>query len=79
MSNTYDSVQSTLVRRASKGLWYMVSYTFSKSITTQNNPAVGGNAGREKAISGFEVAGRPRPALPGGRGGRACPVSYSSA
>ena len=55
MSNTYHSLQSTLVRRAARGLWYMASYTFSKSITTQNNPSVGGNAGREKAISSFDV------------------------
>ena len=55
MSNTYHSLQSTLVRRAAKGLWYLVSYTFSKSITTQNNPSVGGNTGREKAISSFDV------------------------
>ena len=55
MSNTYHSLQATLVRRASKGLWYMASYTFSKSITTQNNPAVGGNTAREKAISGFDI------------------------
>ena len=55
MSNTYHSLQATMVRRASRGLWYMVSYTFSKSITTQNNPSVGGNAGREKALSFFDV------------------------
>ena len=55
MSNTYHSLQTTLVRRASRGLWYLVSYTFSKSITTQNNPSVGGNTGREKAISAFDV------------------------
>jgi hypothetical protein len=55
MNNTYHSLQATLVRRASKGLWYLVSYTFSKSITTQNNPSVGGNTGREKAISPFDV------------------------
>jgi len=55
MSNTYHSLQTTLVRRTAKGLWYMASYTFSKSITTQNNPSVGGNTGREKAISGFDI------------------------
>ena len=33
----------------------MLAYTFSKSITTQNNPSVGGNTGREKAISAFDV------------------------
>ena len=55
MSNTYHSLQTTLVRRAAKGLWYLASYTFSKSITTQNVSAVGGNTGREKAISSFDV------------------------
>jgi hypothetical protein len=55
MSNTYHSLQTTLVRRASKGLWYMASYTLSKSITSQNTPAVGGNTAREKAISGFDI------------------------
>ena len=33
----------------------MASYTWSKSITTQNLPAVGGNTGREKSISGFDI------------------------
>ena len=55
MSNTYHSLQTTLVRRASRGLWYLLSYTFSKSITEQNNPSVGGNTGREKAISAFDI------------------------
>jgi hypothetical protein len=55
MSNTYHSLQATLVRRAARGLWYMTSYTFSKSITVQNNPSVGGNTGREKAISSFDI------------------------
>ena len=55
MSNTYHSLQASLMRRASKGLWYMASYTWSKSITTQNVTAVGGNTGREKAISPFDI------------------------
>ena len=37
------------------GLFYLASYTWSKSITTQNVTAVGGNRGREKALSGFDV------------------------
>ena len=55
MSNTYHSLQASLARRAAGGLWYMASYTWSKSITTQNLPAVGGNTGREKSISGFDI------------------------
>ena len=50
MDNTTHSHPATVSRRASKGLWYMVSYTFSKSITTQSIPNVGdGGPGHEHA------------------------------
>jgi hypothetical protein len=55
MENTYHSLQTSVEQRMQHGLWYLVSYTWSKSITTQNTPAVGGNAGREKALSAFDV------------------------
>jgi hypothetical protein len=55
MSNTYHSLQASFARRASRGLWYMASYTWSKSITTQKVAAVGGNTGNEKAISLFDI------------------------
>ncbi len=55
MSNTYHSLQTSVEQRIRHGLWYLGSYTFSKSITTQNTPSVGGNTGREKALSGFDV------------------------
>ncbi len=82
MSNTYNSLQATLVRRASAGLWYMTSYTFSKSITSQNNPAVGGNTSAGEGPLGLRhppqprgerrlgAAGRRRQAFPRGREGR---------
>ena len=47
-----DHARPARIRRAS-GTW--LSYTWSKSITTQNIPNVGGNTGREKAISGFDI------------------------
>ena len=55
MNNTYHSLQTSVEQRMHHGLWYLVSYTWSKSITTVNTPAVGGNTGREKALSGFDV------------------------
>jgi hypothetical protein len=52
---TYHSLQTSLEQRTHGGLFYLASYTWSKSLTTQNAPAVGGNGGREKARSGFDV------------------------
>jgi hypothetical protein len=53
--STYHSLQTSVEQRTHGGLFYLVSYTFSKSLTTQNVTAVGGNRGREKALSGFDV------------------------
>jgi hypothetical protein len=55
METTYHSLQTSVEQRSNRGLWYLLSYTWSKSITTMNTPAVGGNTGREKALSGFDV------------------------
>jgi hypothetical protein len=55
MSSTYHALQVKLEKRLSSGLWYLVSYTFSKSISTAATPAVGGNYGWEKALSTFDV------------------------
>lgn len=55
LSTTYHSLQASIEQRTHRGLFYLASYTWSKSLSTQNVPAVGGNAGREKALSGFDV------------------------
>ncbi|MEO5820366.1 MAG: carboxypeptidase-like regulatory domain-containing protein, partial [Vicinamibacteraceae bacterium] len=55
LETTYHSLQASLEQRTHDGLFYLVSYTWSKSLSTQNVPAVGGNSGREKALSGFDV------------------------
>jgi hypothetical protein len=55
LETTYHSLQASIEQRAHAGLYYLVSYTWSKSISTQNNPSVGGNGGREKALSSFDV------------------------
>src|SRR4029453_3725570 len=51
----YHSLQTSIEQRSHAGLFYLVSYTRSQSFTTQNVPAVGGNTGRERALSGFDV------------------------
>ena len=51
----YHSLQTKLQRRHSSGIWYLVAYTFSKSITTQEAPATGGNGAFERALSSFDV------------------------
>jgi hypothetical protein len=55
LETTYHSLQATIEQRTHRGLFYLGSYTWSKSLSTQNVTAVGGNAGREKALSGFDV------------------------
>ena len=55
LETTYHSLQASLEQRMHNGLYYLTSYTWSKSISTQNVTAVGGNTGREKALSGFDV------------------------
>jgi hypothetical protein len=55
LETTYHSVQSSVEQRTHGGLFYLVSYTWSRSFTTQNVPAAGGNRGRETALSAFDV------------------------
>jgi hypothetical protein len=55
MSSNYHALQVKVEKRYSAGLWYLLSYTFSKSFTTQNTPAVGGDYAWEKALSSFDI------------------------
>jgi hypothetical protein len=55
VSSTYHALQAKLEKRLSAGMWFLVSYTFSKSLTSQNTPAAGGNYAWQKAISNFDV------------------------
>ena len=55
LETTYHSLQTSVEQRTHDGLFYLASYTWSKSLSTQNVTAVGGNTGREKALSGFDV------------------------
>jgi Carboxypeptidase regulatory-like domain len=55
VSTSYHSLQAKLEKRLSRGLWYLISYTFSKSMIHQNAPAKGGNTAWEKSIADFDV------------------------
>jgi hypothetical protein len=55
VSTTYHAMQSKLEKRYSAGLWYLVSYTFSKSTLRQNTPVTGGDTAWEKALSGYDI------------------------
>jgi hypothetical protein len=54
-SSQYDSMQAKLEERFSRGLWYLVSYTYSKSFAWAQNAAVGGMYAWEKSPASFDV------------------------
>jgi hypothetical protein len=54
-STIYHSLQTKLEQRLSSGLWYLISYTWSKSLEHINNPAVGGQWAFERGISAINV------------------------
>ena len=54
-STRYHALQAKFQKRFSAGVWYLVSYTWSKNINVGNTPAVGGNYAYETALSGFDI------------------------
>src|SRR5882672_10517685 len=50
VTSNYHALQAKLEKRLSAGAWYVVSYTFSKSIQRAGSPAVGGNATWERSL-----------------------------
>jgi hypothetical protein len=54
-STIYNALQAKFEKRSSAGLWYLVSYTWSKSIGVSNTPAVGGDYAYERALNPFDI------------------------
>ena len=54
-SSIYNALQVKFEKRPAHGLWYLVSYTYSKSTTTQETPAAGGDYAYQRAISSFNI------------------------
>jgi len=55
VSTNYHAIQAKIEKRLSSGLWYLASYSFSKSMLRQNSPATGGNTAWEKSLSDFDI------------------------
>lgn len=54
-STAYNALQAKFEKRSSGGLWYLISYTWSKSIAVSNVPAVGGDYAYERALTAFDI------------------------
>jgi hypothetical protein len=54
-STIYHALQAKFEKRVSGGLWYLISYTWSKSINVGNTPAVGGDYAYERGISSYDI------------------------
>ena len=55
MSSEYHALQAKLQKRAAAGVWYLASYTFSRSLTTAPAPGIGGNFTYDTAPSLFDI------------------------
>jgi len=54
-ASSYNSLQAKLQKHTSGGLSYLLSYTFSKSLTRQEVVAMGGNGFMNTGLSSFDV------------------------
>ncbi len=55
MSSDYNALQVKAEKRFGAGLWYLLSYTYSKSICIQDTPAAGGDFRWERALCSFDI------------------------
>jgi Carboxypeptidase regulatory-like domain len=73
-SSEYHALQTKLQKRTSGGFWYLVSHTWSKTLTTVPAPGIGGNFTYDTGPAGFDtphlLAASFGAELPFGRGRR---------
>ena len=55
LSSEYHALQAKLQKRVSNGVWYLASYTYSRSLTTAPAPGIGGNFTYDTAPSAFDI------------------------
>jgi carboxypeptidase family protein len=55
LSSDYHALQAKFQRRASGGLWYLASYTYSRSMTNAPAPEIGGNFTYDRGPAVFDV------------------------
>jgi hypothetical protein len=54
-SSEYHALQTKVQKRTSGGLWYLVSHTWSRSLTTQPAPGIGGNFTYDTGPADFDI------------------------
>jgi hypothetical protein len=54
-STSYHALQMKFEKRSTGGLWYLLSYTYSKSMQVANTPAVGGDYAYERGLTPFDI------------------------
>jgi hypothetical protein len=54
-SSFYNSLQVKYERRSANGFWYLVSYTYSKNMFTQDTPPAGGDYAYQRALASFDI------------------------
>ena len=54
-STEYHALQTKLQKRTSNGYWYLASYTWSQSLTTQPAPGIGGNFTYDTGPRPFDI------------------------
>jgi len=55
MSSVYHALQVKTEKRYGSGIWFLLSYTYSKSISVVDTPAAGGDFYFERALSSFDI------------------------
>ncbi|MCM3880064.1 MAG: carboxypeptidase-like regulatory domain-containing protein [Vicinamibacterales bacterium] len=55
LSSEYHAFQAKLQKRPSAGFWYLVSYTYAKSLATLPAPETGGNYTYETGLASFDI------------------------
>jgi hypothetical protein len=55
LSSEYHALQAKLQKRLARGLWYLASYTFSRSLTTAPAPGIGGNFTYDTGPAPFDI------------------------
>jgi hypothetical protein len=54
-SSEYHALQTKFQKRTSGGLWYLLSHTWSKTLTTQPAPGIGGNFTYDTGPAAFDI------------------------
>ena len=54
-STIYHALQAKYQKRTTHGLWYLASYTWSKSIEVANAPSAGGDFYYERRLTNFDI------------------------